>query len=114
MKVSQPVGTDGHSFHNLKLTFSKKNVFENLHMPRISWSMAIHKTNTIELSEYSSVLNLLLCTLSLEYDRNYEEATNEPEGEEVYYVEPDLSGGIEGIDYDIVYGIEEEERKIEP
>jgi hypothetical protein len=32
----------------------------------------------------------------------------------VYYVEPNLSRGIEGIDYDIVYGIVEEEKEIEP
>jgi hypothetical protein len=27
--------------------------------------------------------------------------------EEVYYEEPDLSGGVEGIDYTITYGIGE-------
>ena len=31
------------------------------------------------------------------------------EDDEIYYEEPDLSGGVEGIDYDIVYGIEDEE-----
>ena len=49
----------------------------------------------------------------LEYDKNEEEATDKPEGEEVYYTEPDLSGGIEGVDYDIVYGLEEEEPETE-
>jgi hypothetical protein len=27
--------------------------------------------------------------------------------EEVYYEEPDLSGGVEGMDYTIAYGISE-------
>jgi hypothetical protein len=27
--------------------------------------------------------------------------------EEVYYEEPDLSGGVEGVDYTITYGISE-------
>jgi hypothetical protein len=81
-------------------------------MPRISWSTAIHQTPTIQLVEYSSVPNLLLIyTPYLEPDRNYEEDTNEPEGEEVYYAKPDPLGGIEGIDYDIVYGIQEEETR---
>jgi hypothetical protein len=28
--------------------------------------------------------------------------------EEVYYEEPDLSGGVEGVDYTIAYGVCEE------
>ena len=38
-----------------------------------------------------------------------EETTNEPEGEEVYYEELDLSRGIEGVDYDIMYGVKDVE-----
>ena len=36
----------------------------------------------------------------------------EPEGDyEVYYEEPNLSGGIEGVDYDIVYDVDEGEAR---
>jgi hypothetical protein len=35
--------------------------------------------------------------------------TNQQEDEEVYYKEPDLSGGIEGIDYIIEYGVNSED-----
>jgi hypothetical protein len=45
----------------------------------------------------------------------YTEATGEPSGEgEIYYEEPDLSGGIKGVDYVIVYGegnLDEEEEQ---
>lgn len=38
------------------------------------------------------------------------EASEEPEdGGEIYYEEPDLSGGIQGVDYRIVYGTEDKE-----
>jgi hypothetical protein len=33
---------------------------------------------------------------------------NPEDFEEVYYEEPDLSGGVEGVDYTIAYGIGEE------
>ena len=33
--------------------------------------------------------------------------------DEIYYEEPDLSGGVEGIDYGIVYGIGDEEVELE-
>ena len=32
---------------------------------------------------------------------------------EIFYEEPDLSGGVEGIDYDIIYGTEGMEAKDE-
>jgi hypothetical protein len=39
----------------------------------------------------------------------FEETEGTPENyEEVYYAEPDLSGGVEGIDYTISYGTGEE------
>jgi hypothetical protein len=31
--------------------------------------------------------------------------------EDIYYEEPDLSGGVEGEDYKIVYGAEEEDEQ---
>jgi hypothetical protein len=34
-------------------------------------------------------------------------------GYEVVYDEPDLTGGVEGVDYDIVYGAEERNTSIE-
>jgi hypothetical protein len=34
---------------------------------------------------------------------------NQQEDDEVYYREPDLSGGIEGIDYIIEYGVNSED-----
>jgi hypothetical protein len=36
-----------------------------------------------------------------------EETADKREGEEVYYVEPDFPDGIEGVDYDVVHGVEE-------
>ena len=36
-----------------------------------------------------------------------------PEGGEIYYEAPDLSGGIEGVDYGIVYGGDNEEEEAE-
>jgi hypothetical protein len=35
------------------------------------------------------------------------------DSEEQYYEEPDLSGGVEGVDYSIIYGTSEEEADIE-
>ena len=46
-------------------------------------------------------------TLSLlrDWENTVEDQTDDaPEGGEIYYEEPDLSGGIEGVDYGIVYG----------
>ena len=36
-----------------------------------------------------------------------------PEGGEIYYEEPDQSGGIEGVDYGIVYGEGNQEEEAE-
>ena len=49
----------------------------------------------------------------LDYEKIEEETTKEPDGQEVYYAEPDLSGGIEGVDYDIVYRIEDDDAEVE-
>jgi hypothetical protein len=53
---------------------------------------------SIELTEY-------VCTQSIL--ENSEDVPDD--SEEQYYKEPDLSGGVEGVDYDIVYGTSEEE-----
>jgi hypothetical protein len=45
----------------------------------------------------------------LEHERTEEKTANEPEGEEFYYEEPDISGRTKEVDYDIVYGVEDEE-----
>ena len=48
----------------------------------------------------------------LDFENPTEDQTGDaPEGGEIYYEEPDLSGGIEGVDYGIVYreGNQEEE-----
>jgi hypothetical protein len=49
----------------------------------------------------------------LEYDNIKEETTEEPEGEKAYYEELDLFVSIEGVDRDIVYGVEGEEEETE-
>jgi hypothetical protein len=36
-----------------------------------------------------------------------EETADKPEGEEVYYMEPDFPDGIKGVDHDVVHGVEE-------
>jgi len=69
----------------------------------------VHQTpRYLGLAEYD-VLKRYLLTPFLEYEKTEEETTKETDGEKVYYAEPDLSGGIEGVDYDIVYGIEDDE-----
>jgi hypothetical protein len=52
------------------------------------------------------VLNLSLKTLALDYE-NSEDVSNG--SEEQYYEEPDLSGGVEGVNNGIVYGTSDEE-----
>jgi hypothetical protein len=52
------------------------------------------------------VLNLSSKTLAL----NCENSEDVPDdSEEQYYKEPDLSGGVEGVDYGIIYGTSDEE-----
>jgi hypothetical protein len=52
------------------------------------------------------VLNLSSKTLVLDCE-NIEDIPDD--SEEQYYEEPDLSGGVEGVDYGIVYGTSDEE-----
>ena len=50
----------------------------------------------------------------LDYETEEGGNTGEPEGEyEIVYEEPDLSGGVEGVDYGIVYGVGNEEEEEE-
>jgi hypothetical protein len=51
-----------------------------------------------------------LKTLALDYENNEDVLDN---SEEQYYDDPDLSGGVEGVDYGIAYGTSEEEPDIE-
>jgi hypothetical protein len=55
------------------------------------------------------VLNLSSKTLALDCENN-EDVPDD--SEEQYYEEPDLSGGVEGVDYGIVYSTSEEEPDI--
>jgi hypothetical protein len=52
------------------------------------------------------VLNLSSKTLALDCE-NIKDVPDD--GDEQYYEEPDLSGGIEGVDYDIIYSTSDEE-----
>jgi hypothetical protein len=52
------------------------------------------------------VLNLSSKTLALDCE-NSEDVPND--SEEQYYEEPDLFGGVEEVDYGIVYGTSDEE-----
>ena len=56
------------------------------------------------------VLNLFFETLALDYE-NSEDVSKDTEDQ--FYEEPDLSGGIEGVDYGIVYGTSDEEPDVE-
>ena len=56
------------------------------------------------------VLNLFFEILALDYE-NSEDVSEDTEDQ--FYEEPDLSGGIEGIDYGIVYGTSDEEPDVE-
>jgi hypothetical protein len=45
----------------------------------------------------------------LEYDQQYEDDDNTGGGQDdVLYEEPDLSGGVEGVDYGFIYGVDDE------
>ena len=64
---------------------------------------------SFELAEY--LCTHFLSTPLLDCD-NEVETTNDgaPEGDyELVYEEPDLSGGVEGVDYGIVYGADNNE-----
>jgi hypothetical protein len=52
------------------------------------------------------VLNLSSKALALDCENNKDVPHD---GKEQYYEEPDLSGGVEGVDYNIIYGTSDEE-----
>jgi hypothetical protein len=56
------------------------------------------------------VLNLFFETLALDYE-NSKDVSEDTEDQ--FYEEPDLSGGIDGLDYGIVYGTSDEEPDVE-
>ena len=68
---------------------------------------------SIELAEYARTQSIFV-PLALDYE-NIEESPCE-QGEyvdDIEYETPDLSGGIEGTDYGIVYGLGDEEVEME-
>ena len=59
---------------------------------------------------------MLLLTLSyltpcLDFDDTMSEAFGVYHDDEVYFEEPDLIGGIEGVDYLITYGVKDEDNE---
>ena len=60
------------------------------------------------------VLNRIFETLALDCEKCGELIFEKGEDDdEIYYEEPDLSGGVEGVDYGIVYGLGDEEVELE-
>jgi hypothetical protein len=54
----------------------------------------------LELAEYACTQSIILnIFLDFELYNTKETEANQQKDDEVYYEEPDLSGGIEGIDY---------------
>jgi hypothetical protein len=92
----------------LKLTFSKQNVFENQTLDTNLWLHMTH--HFLELSEYACTQSIILnLFLDFELYNTEEIEANQQEDDEVYYEEPDLLGGIEGIDYIIEYRVNSED-----
>ena len=50
------------------------------------------------------MLTLFLVDPCLDYEEISEDSYGVYHTDEVYYEEPDLSGGVEGVDYMLVYG----------
>ena len=50
------------------------------------------------------ILNRISQTLFLDNKNNEDCATGSSDDDDYEYEEPDLSGGVEGVDYGIVYG----------
>ena len=48
-----------------------------------------------------------LCTPCLDYEEFLEEGYGAYHADEVYYEEPDLSGGVEGVNYMLAYGADD-------
>jgi hypothetical protein len=65
--------------------------------------------NLLGNAHYSPPLPLNPCLDS--EDQEEEALYANVKQEDIYYEEPDLSGGVEGEDYKIVYGAEEEDEQ---
>jgi hypothetical protein len=74
-------------------------------------NLCLHNTHHfLELAEYACTQSIILnLFLDFELQNTEEIEANQQEDDEVYYEEPDLSGGIEGIDYIIEYGVNSED-----
>ena len=60
------------------------------------------------------VLNRIFETPCLDCENSDDSIIEKGEvDDEIYYEEPDLSGGVEGISYGIIYGIRDEEVELE-
>ena len=55
------------------------------------------------------LLTLSFLTPCLDFEEAIKESYGAYHEDEVYYEEPDLSGGVEGVDYLIAYGGDDEE-----
>jgi hypothetical protein len=75
----------------------------------------LHNTHHfLELAEYAYTQSIFTnLFLDFELYNTEETEANQQEDDEVYYEEPDLSGGIEGIDYIIEYAVNSEDRNEE-
>jgi hypothetical protein len=97
-------------FMKLKLWFIQQNYFfQNLHTFGILLFQAIviaWYTISIELAEYACTQSIIKKSFSSDCE-NIEDVPDD--SEEQYYEEPDLSRGVEGVDYGIVYGTSNEE-----
>jgi hypothetical protein len=92
----------------LTLTFSKQTIFENQTLDINLWLHSTH--HFLELAEYACTQSIILNPfLDFELYNTEETKANQQEDDEVYYEEPDLSGGIEGINYIIEYGVNSED-----
>jgi hypothetical protein len=68
--------------------------------------MVTHHISLFELAEYACTQSIILNPfVDFELYNTEETEANQYEDNEVYYEELDLSGGIEGIDYIIEYGV---------
>jgi hypothetical protein len=91
-------------------TFSKL-VFAWNH--RFKATVTAFCTNSLELAEYARTQSYLQ-NPCLDCENSDDTIIEKGEDDdEIYYEEPDLSGGVEGIDYGIVYGIGDEEVELE-
>ena len=74
--------------------------------------MHIHPIS-VELAEYART-QYISVSLALDYENSEESPCEQGEYvDDIEYEAPDLSGGIEGIDYGIVYGLGDEEMEME-